>query len=107
MCIAVVHPLTSAGGFGGEEANSPFTIAGSYLDRSFYADEIVRDGLEITFVSAHRPLQAYVEALSEAGFLVERLREPALPESAIVALRSRRWQRIPLFLHVRAVKPGA
>jgi len=107
LCIAVVHPLTSAGGFGGEEADSPFTIAGSYLDRSFYADEIVRDGLEITFVSAHRPLQAYVEALSEAGFLVERLREPAVPESAIVALRSRRWQRIPLFLHVRAVKPGA
>ncbi len=106
LCIAVIHPLNSAGGFGGDEADSPFTIAGSYLDRSFYADEIARDGLEITFVSAHRPLQTYVEALSEAGFLVERLREPAVPESAISASRGRRWQRIPLFLHLRALKRG-
>jgi hypothetical protein len=27
------------------------------------------------------------------------------PEAAIVDERSRRWQRVPLFLHVRAVKP--
>jgi len=105
LCIAVVHPLVSAGRFDSDDEDSPFTIAGSYLDRSFYADEIARDGLEITFVSAHRPLQAYVEALSVAGFVIERLREPAMPDSAISRPRSRRWQRIPLFLHLRALKP--
>ena len=107
LCIAVVHPLNSAGGFGGDEADSAFTIGGSYLAHSFYADEITRDGLEITFVSAHRPLEAYVEALFVNGLVVERLREPAVPESAISRPRSRRWQRIPLFLHIRALKPGS
>lgn len=106
LCIAVVHPLNSAGGFGGDEADSPFTIAGSYLAPSFYADEIARDGLEMTFVSAHRPLNAYTEALSEARLVIERLREPAVPDVAISRPRSRRWQRIPLFLHVRALKLG-
>ncbi|MBA3376908.1 MAG: methyltransferase domain-containing protein [Actinobacteria bacterium] len=105
LCIAVVHPLNSAGRFDGDEPDSPFTIVGSYLERSFYADDLARDGLEITFVSAHRPLEAYTEALSGAGMLVERLREPAVPESAISRPRSRRWQRMPLFLHLRALKP--
>jgi hypothetical protein len=38
--------------------------------------------------------------------LIERLHEPALPESGMVGERSRRWQRVPMFLHARAVKPG-
>ena len=55
--------------------------------------------------SIHRPLEAYTEALSRAGFLIERLREPAVPETGIVRPHSRRWQRLPLFLHLRARKP--
>lgn len=107
LCLAVVHPLSSAGRFEGEGANSPFVIAGSYLDRSYYADNLVRDGLEITFVSEHRPVQAYVDALADAGLLVERLRETDVPDSAIVRPRSRRWQRLPLFLHIRALQPSS
>jgi len=104
FCLAVVHPMNSAGRFDSDEPDSPFTIAGSYLERSYYADNLVRDGLEITFVSAHRPLQAYIGALADAGLVVERLRETGLPEDAITQPRSRRWQRMPLFLHVRALK---
>ena len=106
LCLAVVHPLNSAGSFEGGDGDSPFVIDGSYLDRSYYADEIARDGLGITFVSEHRPLEAYTEALTGAGLLVERLREPAMPEEAVASPRNRRWQRLPLFLHMRAVKPG-
>ncbi|HUF01433.1 MAG TPA: hypothetical protein VMN35_03325 [Gaiellaceae bacterium] len=40
-----------------------------------------------------------------AGLLVERLRETDVPDSAITSARSRRWQRLPLFLHVRALEP--
>jgi hypothetical protein len=58
----------------------------------------------MTFVSEHRPIQAYVDALADAGLVVERLRETDVPEPAITRPRGRRWQRIPLFLHVRAVK---
>jgi hypothetical protein len=75
--------MNSAGAFQGGKAGSPFTIEGSYLDDSFYADEVRRNGLAMTFVSAHRPTETYTEALSEAGFLIERLREPPVPEAAI------------------------
>ncbi len=49
----------------------------------------------MTFVSAHRPLHAYTDAINDAGLLIERLREPAAPEHAITRPRSRRWQRLP------------
>jgi SAM-dependent methyltransferase len=104
MCLALVHPINSAGSFEGFDAGSPFTIDDSYLKSSYYADEIRRDGLDITFVSAHRPLETYAEALANAGFLIERLREPAVPEEAVAVPRNRRWQRLPLFLHMRSVK---
>ena len=104
FCMAIVHPINSAGAFDGDEARSPFTIAGSYLEQSYYEDDLSRGGLELRMVSVHRPLQDYAEALSNAGFLIERLREPRVPDKAIQAPRSGRWQRLPLFLHLRALK---
>ena len=105
LCLAVVHPFNSAGKFAGNDAGSPFVVEGSYLERFHYSDHIDRDGLQMTFVSEHRPIQAYVDSIADAGLLVERLRETDVPDSAFTRPRSRRWQRIPLFLHVRALKP--
>ena len=105
LCVAIVHPLSSAGAFAGDEPDSPFVIEGSYLEPSGYADEVARDGLEMTFVSAHRPFEAYTEALFAAGLLIERLREPPVPDHAVRSERGRRWQRVPGFLHLRALKP--
>jgi SAM-dependent methyltransferase len=107
MCLAIVHPINSAGAFNGLDGESPFVIDGSYLDRTYSADEISRNGLDITFVSEHRPIQAYTDALAAAGFLIERLREPPVPEAAVTSPRNRRWQRLPLFLHMAAVKPAS
>ena len=107
LCIAVVHPLNSAGEFEGDEADSPFVIRGSYLSESFYEDDLARGGLEMTFVSAHRPLHAYTDAITGAGLLIDRVREVSIPEDAISRPRSRRWQRLPIFLHLRALKPAA
>jgi SAM-dependent methyltransferase len=104
LCLAIVHPLNSAGRFEERAAQSPFTIAGSYLDPRFYIDEVERDGLAMSFASIHRPLEQYVAAMSAAGLLVETLREPAMPEEAISSPESRRWQRVPLFLHMRGVR---
>lgn len=105
FCMAIVHPLNSAARFEGDGVDSPFVIRGTYLGRFRFADEVERDGLEMTFESEHRPIQWYFGALESAGFLVERLREPDVPEQAVTEDRQRRWQRVPLFLHVRAVKP--
>jgi SAM-dependent methyltransferase len=105
LCLAIVHPFNSAGRFARDDATSPFVIDGSYLERSRYQDRLARDGLAVTFASEHRPIHAYVDAIADSGLLVERLRETDVPDSAITRPRSRRWQRIPLFLHLRALKP--
>jgi SAM-dependent methyltransferase len=105
LCLAIVHPVNSAGEFEAREATAPFVIHGSYLDESYFVDEIERDGARLLLESVHRPIQAYVDALADAGLLVERIREVALPEHADRDPHSPRWRRIPLFLHLRAVKP--
>jgi SAM-dependent methyltransferase len=104
LCIAIVHPLNSAGEFAGEASESPFVISDSYLMPSMYEDDVERDGLQLTFVSEHRPLEAYAEAICESGLAIDRLRESIMPADAVTTDRSRRWLRVPLFLHVRAVK---
>jgi hypothetical protein len=81
-------------------------IEGSYLDQFRTDDAFEREGFTMRFVSRHAPLQTYVEELTANGLLVERLREPALPAAGFNGAHSSRWRRIPLFLHVRAVKPG-
>ena len=93
-CLAVVHPLNSAGRF---EKHGRFVIRGSYLDSFRYADAVQRDGLAMTFESQHRPLSAYFGALENAGLLVDALREPRTDGHDS-------WSRLPLFLHLRARK---
>jgi SAM-dependent methyltransferase len=106
LCLAVVHPLSSAGSFESRTATSRFVIQGSYLDESGTDETAEREGLAMRFVSRHRCLEAYTEELAENGLLIERLREVKLPEAAFTGEHSTRWTRIPLFLHVRAFKPG-
>ncbi|MEQ9330223.1 class I SAM-dependent methyltransferase [Thalassobaculum sp.] len=102
LCLAIVHPICSAGGFAERAADAPFVIRGSYLEPSDNALAVDRAGLTMTFHSRHRPLQDYFAALEAAGLVVERLREPSTPEHAIAAETDRRWQRVPLFLHIRS-----
>ena len=84
----------------------PFVIAGSYADAAPVADAVDRDGYRLTFHSEHRPLEAYSRALEAAGLLTEAIREARLSEEAAERdPEHRRWARIPLFLHLRAVRP--
>ena len=63
-----------------------------------------RDGLTMTFVDLHRPLQDYAEALGGANFVIERIREIGDEEEPPQRESQLRWRRVPLFLHLRAVK---
>jgi SAM-dependent methyltransferase len=98
FCLAIVHPLNSAGAFEGEAADpeAPFVVRGSYLSTFRFHDEIERDGLTMTFHSAHRSLETYSSAFEAAGFVIEAMREVTEPSPA------GRWSRIPLFLDIRA-----
>ena len=102
-CSAIVHPLNTAGSFVSREPDAPFVIEGSYFEPRQKELSVERDGLEMTFLDAHRPLEDYFQALERAGLLVERLRDIA-ESSASPTDSARRWQRVPLFLHLRAVK---
>jgi len=102
LCLAIVHPINSAGNFVDRTADAAFVIKGDYLGVFDYSDAIEHNGLPMTFCSRHRPLESYFLALEEAGFVVEALREPRVPDQAADTEADRRWQRLPLFLHIRA-----
>jgi SAM-dependent methyltransferase len=105
LCAAIPHPVNSAGGFQGRGADAPFLIEGSYLDAAPADWTLDRGGIKLTFHSEHRPLEAYSRALEAAGLLTEAIREPRPPDATDAAApRERRWRRIPMFLHLRAVK---
>jgi len=102
-CVAIVHPMNSGGRFEAHIPDAAFVIRDSYFEERRYADSVERDGLQMTFTSIHRPLDAYIAALDAAGLLIERLVEVADNTAA----PGDRWQRIPLFLHIRAIRPAA
>jgi hypothetical protein len=80
-------------------------IPGSYLDPALDIWVLDRDGVRLTFHSEHRPLETYSRALEAAGLLTEAIREVRAPDQVVARdPRARRWQRIPLFLHLRATK---
>ena len=100
LVAAVVHPINSGGKFESREPDAPFIIRDSYFDRRRYSDAIERDGLRMTFESRHWTLEDYVTAIAEAGLVVDAVREVSEPDNA-------RWSRLPLFLHLRAVRARA
>jgi SAM-dependent methyltransferase len=107
LCAAIPHPISTAGSFQTRDASAPFVIAGSYLESAPSVIVAERDGFRLTFHSEHRPLEAYFGALESAGFVTETVREVGAPEQvASQDPAARRWQRVPLFLHLRAIKTG-
>ncbi len=107
LYLAITHPISTAGSFQGGEPDAPFVIGGSYLDPFRSAVRLDRGDFELTFHSEHRPFEAYAAALEAAGLLIEKLRElPASVAAVERDPRNRRWLRVPMFLHLLAVKPG-
>jgi SAM-dependent methyltransferase len=107
MCIAVVHPIDGAGVF--EEPLDPradFVIGGSYFEPDAKLWESDRDGIHVTFFDRALPLERLARACEDAGLLIDAVREPR-PSAEFVRANpvAERRLRIPLFLHVRAVKP--
>ena len=100
LVIAITHPANTAGHFapGPDDGAQPFVLERSWFERATLSDTCERDGFTMTFHSEHRPLHDYTDALADAGFLIERIREVGDPDPAD------KWHRVPLFLHLRAVR---
>ncbi len=97
LCLAVVHPINSAGAFLSSEPDAEFVIAGDYFARRRAAETVEKNGLSMTFDSRHWALEDYFAALQSAGLLAEAVREPLERDGS-------RWDRVPLFLDLRAVR---
>lgn len=78
----LAHGANSAGHFaaGPGETTRPFVVDELWFERRTIADNCERDGFTMTFDSAHRPLNAYRDALAEARFHIEAIREVGDPD---------------------------
>jgi len=101
FCICITHPMANAGRFDGPGPEASFVMSGTYFGRQRFEATEERDGLAMTFRGWSYALEEYARALERAGFLIELLREP-VPEASTPSLA--RWTRLPLFLHIRALK---
>lgn len=101
FCACVAHPMTDMalvdGASGGDGA-------ASYFERRRVDTTVNKNGLTMRFHGWTYTLEDYAAALTEAGFMVERMHEPQ-PRGE--GARLDRWRRIPLFLMLRAVKGAA
>ncbi len=106
LAVSIVHPFADAGRFDSRQPDAAFVLTGSYLGRRRVHEHFERDGMEITFHGYAYPIEDYARALEAAGLLIERLREPAAPVAAVADDPGEgRWQRVPLFLHLLALRP--
>lgn len=103
LCASITHPMVDSGGWRDEQT---FVIDKPYLERKRYEGTFEREGLPaFTFRGWVYPLETYSRALEAAGFVIEALREPAMPDALAEQrprTRARRWQRLPNFLTIRA-----
>jgi ubiquinone/menaquinone biosynthesis C-methylase UbiE len=105
LSLAILHPLSTAGGFVDETFDSPFIITDPYPRPRQFVDSVERDGLAMEFHSMHRPLDAYTRALQHGGFVIDVLHE-SVPDDEYVREHPRlqRQTRIPWYLHIRALR---
>ena len=106
FCMAIVHPLNSAGTFDSSAPDATYRLEGPYLEERKYVDESQGGEYHMRFAGTHRPLEAYFDALERHGLLTERVREVSDEDPSLTLQPGQRYRGVPLFLHLRAVKPS-
>jgi SAM-dependent methyltransferase len=111
MCACVAHPVTDLGHFddgrravfdtSSNEPHGRFTLRDGYFEQNRVDDDVESNGLPMTFRGWTHSLEDYSVALEDAGFCIESIREPRPAGSPSPFDR---WQRVPLFMFIRAIK---
>jgi SAM-dependent methyltransferase len=105
LCVAVLHPLSTAGDFLDDEHGSPFLVTRPYLEPVRLVEPFERGGLRMVFHSMHRPLSAYTDALRGAGLSIELVSEPVPDDDHIRDVPEMgRQRRVPWWLHIVATR---
>jgi len=101
LVISIVHPFADRGRFASPEVDAAFVVQDSYFGRKRFEVVEERNGLQMHFAGWSQPLENYMAALEGAGFAVSALREP-IPDASEAWSHLERWNRIPLFLWLKA-----
>jgi SAM-dependent methyltransferase len=78
----------------------------SYFDTVLLTDTWRKGGRDFKVRFYHRPMSAIVDALADAGLLIERIPEPIPSREAFSASFYERMVKGPWFLFIKAVKVG-
>jgi SAM-dependent methyltransferase len=101
LVISIVHPFADRGRFAGPQAKAPFVLQKSYFGRERFEGTEVRNGLQMHFAGWSQPLESYMAALESAELAVTSLREP-VPDTGDKGSHMERWNKVPLFLWLKA-----
>ena len=101
FCVVVSHPAMDLGRFIETDAGTVFAVRPSYFESRRVEDTVGVEGLAITCRGWTYTLEDYVQAWSDAGFVLEALREPK-PSGPSATYQ--RWRDVPLFLMARTRK---
>jgi SAM-dependent methyltransferase len=98
--VAILHPMYSAGRFSAPEdqGDDLFVLKRTYFQRERLVSTNSNGELHVTFFREHRPLQAYLNALTKAGLHVEEVLELSDEDQA------RHHDGIPMFLDIVATR---
>jgi SAM-dependent methyltransferase len=106
FCLAITHPFGLIGRFESDDAGAPYVIEGSYFEPEDKLWESDREGIRVVFCDRPLPFERLAGALEAAGLPIEAIREPRPGHEFVRELPiAERRRRVPLFLHLRAVKP--
>jgi SAM-dependent methyltransferase len=98
FCVCVAHPMTDL-----RDADTSSHRQRPYFERVRVDETVEKDGLRMTFHGWTYTLEDYARALADAGFVIERIREP-LPAADEARPDLERHRREPLFMWIRARK---
>ena len=102
FCVCTTHPFSDLGQFVSDDQDARYVVRPSYFTRERVDDTVERGGLTMTFRGWTYTLEDYVRAFEEAGLCIDTVREPRPIKSND---RYARFQRVPMFLNIRAIKP--
>jgi ubiquinone/menaquinone biosynthesis C-methylase UbiE len=94
LCVSLLHPVNTWNKIG----------EGDYFATHRYSETLRDRGRSVVVNDTHRPLQDYFEALTRAGFSVERMVEPRPDAEYLEKFPAvEPWRERPAFLHLRAL----
>jgi SAM-dependent methyltransferase len=103
--IAITHPMQTAGTFTEEAPDADFHVTRSYFEERVLDETFEHDGIAMRFVQYHRPLERYLQAIEKAGLLIRSVHELKANDQLIQrSAKSARWTKVPIFLHLTAIK---